>query len=217
MENETITEELEKGASNTTYKLPELPYAYDAMEPYIDKMTMEIHHDKHHSGYVNNLNKALEGLKYLPTSLDELLKNISKYNLTIKNNAGGHYNHSLFWKIMKFKGGGVPSGKLLEAINTSFGSFENFKNKFNEAATKIFGSGWAWLVVKDGKLEIGITQNQDNPLMDTSEFKGTPILCVDIWEHAYYLNYQNKRSEYIANWWNVLNWEEIQNIYENNK
>ena len=201
------------------FKLPELPYAYDALEPYIDKLTMEIHHDKHHAAYVTNLNKALEDVEKVHTTIEEILKYTNKcdYSLAVRNNAGGHYNHSMFWKLMKPNGGGQPTGKLLEAINNSFDTFGNFKNKFNEAATKHFGSGWVWLVVDNNKLKIGTTPNQDNPLMDVSEFKGTPILGLDVWEHAYYLKHQNKRPEYITDWWNVLNWDEVANNLKNAK
>jgi Fe-Mn family superoxide dismutase len=198
------------------FELPSLPYSYDALEPYVDKMTMEIHYSKHHAAYVNNLNKALEELENVPSTIEDILKNISKLkSLTIRNNGGGHYNHSLFWKLMKPKGGGEPKGKLLEAINISFGSFETFKNKFNEAATKVFGSGWAWLVINNDMLEIGTTPNQDNPLMDISDFKGIPIICLDVWEHAYYLKHQNKRADYINNWWNVVNWDEASTNLQN--
>ncbi len=191
-----------------------LPYAYDALEPYIDKVTMELHYGKHHQGYVNNLNKALVGINVDKLTLGRLCANVSKYNMTIRNNAGGHYNHSLFWSLMKPNGGGVPSGKIAEAINDSFGSFENFKTKFNDAATKVFGSGWAWLVVDaNKKLQIGSTANQDNPLMDVSEFKGTPVLALDVWEHAYYLKNQNRRVDYITAWWNVVNWEKANELF----
>lgn len=192
------------------FKLPALPYANNALEPFIDERTMEIHHDKHHAAYVTNLNKTLEEIKKVPSSIEEILKNLNRcdYSMIVRNNAGGHYNHSMFWKLMEPNGGGQPKGKLLEAINNSFGSFGNFKNKFNEAATKHFGSGWVWLVMQNGELEIGTTPNQDNPLMDISDFKGEPILCLDLWEHAYYLKHQNKRVDYINDWWNVVNWDE---------
>jgi Fe-Mn family superoxide dismutase len=199
------------------FELPALPYAYDALEPFIDKTTMEIHHDKHHGAYVTNLNKALKEVTDIPQSIDEIIRNISKYPVAVRNNGGGHFNHSMFCKLMKFKGGGRPSGKLSDAIDKEFGSFDNFKSKFNEAALKQFGSGWAWLVVKNGKLEIGTTPNQDNPLMDISEFKGIPILGLDVWEHAYYLKYQNKRADYINEWWNVVNWNEALNNFVNLK
>lgn len=190
------------------FELPQLPYAFDALEPYIDKQTMEIHHDKHHGGYVNNLNKAVEGTDLEGKSLEDLLKSVSKYPAAVRNNGGGHFNHSLFWTVMKKGGGGLPSGKLAEAINSAFGSFEEFKSKFANAAATRFGSGWAWLISSDGKLDITSTPNQDNPLMDVAEKKGTPILGLDVWEHAYYLKYQNKRPDYVSNWWNVVNWEE---------
>ena len=191
------------------FELPALPYAHDALEPYIDKMTMEIHHSKHHNGYVNNLNAAVEGTDLAGKSLEELLKNISKHPAAVRNNGGGHFNHSLFWTIMKKNGGGQPEGDLSKAVNDAFGSFDKFKEQFSKAAATRFGSGWAWLVVQNGKLATGSTPNQDNPVMDVSELKGTPILGLDVWEHAYYLKYQNKRPEYIENWWNVVNWEEV--------
>ena len=211
-EMETTVSTLEK-----TFELPELPYPYDALEPHIDRMTMEIHHGKHHRGYVDNLNKALQDLENVPASLEGILSKVSKYPVAVRNNAGGHYNHSMFWKLMKFNGGGEPQGKLAEAINDTFGSLDDFKTKFNEAALKHFGSGWAWLVVQNDRLDIGTTPNQDNPLMDLSEFKGTPILGIDVWEHAYYLKHQNKRVEYINDWWKVLNWKEVEKNYESAK
>ena len=191
------------------FELPALPYAHDALEPYIDKMTMEIHHSKHHNGYVTKLNGALEGTDLAGKSLEELLKNVSKHPIAVRNNGGGHYNHSLFWTVMKKGGGGQAEGDLSKAINDAFGSFDKFKEQFSNAAATRFGSGWAWLVLQNGKLAIGSTPNQDNPVMDVSELKGTPILGLDVWEHAYYLKYQNKRPEYIENWWNVVNWEEV--------
>ena len=190
------------------FELPPLPYGYDALEPYIDKMTMEIHHDKHHAGYVNKLNGAVEGTEMAGKSLDELVMNVSKYPVAVRNNGGGHWNHSLFWTVMKKDGGSEPTGALADAIKSSFGSFAEFKSQFSNAAATRFGSGWAWLVVQNGKLAIGSTPNQDNPLMDISDFKGTPVLGLDVWEHAYYLKYQNRRPEYIENWWNVINWAE---------
>ncbi len=205
------------------FTLPPLPYAYDALEPFIDKQTMKIHHTKHHQAYVDKLNKALTDAKISGVSLEDICKNISKYTSAVRNNAGGHYNHSMFWKGMKPNGGSVlspssanePSGKLGDSIKSTFDSFTNFKTKFSETAMKVFGSGWAWLVInKDGKLEIGSTPNQDNPLMDISELKGNPIIGLDVWEHAYYLKYQNKRVDYISNWWNVLNWEEASRRFE---
>lgn len=205
--------ETPKLSLKSKFELPDLPYAFHALEPFIDKKTMEIHHDKHHGTYVNNLNKALEELKDTSTSMEKILKNISLYPMAVRNNCGGHYNHSMFWKLMKSNGGGQPKGKLLLAINSKFGDFENFKSKFNDFALKLFGSGWVWLILKDGDLKIGTTQNQDNPLMDDIGFKGTPILCLDIWEHAYYLKYQNRRADYINSWWNVVNWDEAENNF----
>ncbi|MBI4946622.1 MAG: superoxide dismutase [Bacteroidetes bacterium] len=203
--------------SETDFTLPPLPYAYDALEPYIDKQTMELHHDKHHQAYVDKLNKALADAKVSSVSLDEICKNISKYPIAVRNNGGGHYNHSMFWKGMKPGTGSVlspasqnePIGKIGDAIKSSFDSFLNFKTKFSEKALSVFGSGWVWLVInKDGKLELGTTPNQDNPLMDISELKGTPLIGLDVWEHAYYLKYQNKRVDYVNSWWNVVNWDE---------
>ena len=203
----------------TDFILPPLPYAYDALEPFIDKQTMELHHVKHHQAYVDKLNKALTDAKISGASLEDICKNISKYPAPVRNNGGGHYNHSMFWKGMKANPGSVlspasanePSGKLGDALKSTFDSFANFKTKFSETAMKVFGSGWAWLILnKDGKLEIGSTPNQDNPLMDIAELKGNPILGLDVWEHAYYLKYQNKRTDYISNWWNIVNWEEAQ-------
>jgi Fe-Mn family superoxide dismutase len=202
---------------NKKFSLPDLPYPYDALEPYIDKQTMEIHHSKHHAGYVNNLNKAIEQLnKKIPQQLEDILKKISSYNDAIRNNAGGHYNHSLFWKLMKPNGGGLPSGKLAEAINAKFGSFENFKKTFNDVAAKRFGSGWAWLIKNKKGLQVISTPNQDNPLMNTNtvEAKGNVVLCLDVWEHAYYLKYQNKRTDYINNWWNLINWEQAEAFFQ---
>jgi len=201
---------------DNAFTLPALPYAYDALEPSIDKQTMEIHHTKHHQAYVNNLNKALSDLQKTTdkNSLEDICKNVSKYNTAVRNNAGGHYNHSLFWTLMKPAGGGNPAGSLMDAINSTFSSLENFKTTFSDKAKTVFGSGWAWLVVDSNKkLSIGTTPNQDNPLMDISEFKGTPVLGLDVWEHAYYLKYQNKRPDYISAWWNVVNWDEVSRLY----
>ena len=191
------------------FELPKLPYEYDALEPYIDKQTMEIHHTKHHNAYVTNLNKAVEGTEMEGKTIEELLKKVSGLPTAVRNNGGGHYNHSLFWKLMKKGGGGLPTGTLEKEIISTFGSFEEFKKKFSDAGITRFGSGWAWLVVSNGKLAITSTPNQDNPLMDVSEVKGTPILGLDVWEHAYYLKYQNRRPEYVENWWNVVNWDEV--------
>jgi superoxide dismutase, Fe-Mn family len=189
------------------FTLPQLPYDYKALEPNIDAQTMEIHHSKHHNAYVTNLNKALEGKP--EESIEDICKNISKYPPAVRNNGGGHFNHSLFWTIMKPNGGGEPTGKLAEAINAAFGSFADFKTKFAEAGATRFGSGWAWLCANGGKVNVCSTPNQDNPLMDISECKGTPLLGMDVWEHAYYLKYQNRRPDYIAAFWNVVNWDEV--------
>ena len=192
------------------FTLPALPYAFNALEPHIDARTMEIHHGKHHNTYVTNLNNAIAGKPEESLSIEEICKNISKYPAPVRNNGGGHFNHSLFWTIMGPKGGGAPSGAVADAINSAFGSFDEFKTKFAAAGTGRFGSGWAWLIVDGaGKLQITSTPNQDNPLMDVAEAKGTPILGLDVWEHAYYLHYQNRRPDYIAAFWNVVNWAEV--------
>jgi Fe-Mn family superoxide dismutase len=191
------------------FELPKLSYSYDALEPHIDARTMEIHHSKHHQAYVTNLNNALTGTEGEKLSIEEICKNVSKYPMAVRNNGGGHFNHSLFWSIMAPNAGGEPTGDLLAAINSSFNSFAEFKTQFATAGTTRFGSGWAWLSVKDGKLVISSTPNQDNPLMDVAEVKGTPILGMDVWEHAYYLHYQNRRPDYIAAFWNVVNWTEV--------
>jgi Fe-Mn family superoxide dismutase len=192
------------------FELPALPYATDALEPHIDKQTMEIHHGKHHQAYVTNLNKALEGKAEAGQSIEEIVKNISKFPAAVRNNGGGHYNHSLFWEVIGSNKGGEPKGELAEAINAALGSFADFKTKFAEAGATRFGSGWAWLSVgADKKLVVSSTPNQDNPLMDVAEVKGTPILGMDVWEHAYYLKYQNRRPDYIAAFWNVVNWDAV--------
>ncbi len=195
------------------FELPALPYATNALEPNIDQATMEIHHGKHHNAYVTNLNKALEGSDWANKSLEELLKNISKTSAPIRNNGGGHYNHSLFWTLLSPTGGGSPTGAVADAINKAFTSFDKFKEEFANAGATRFGSGWAWLIVKeDGSLAITSTPNQDNPLMDVAEVKGTPILGLDVWEHAYYLKYQNRRPDYIAAFWNVVNWTKVNEL-----
>ncbi len=195
------------------HNLPDLKYAFDALEPHIDAMTMEIHHDRHHNAYVTNLNKAIEGTDAENLSLEDLMANISKYPMAVRNNGGGHYNHSLFWEVLG-PNGGAPSGKLADAINSAFGSLDSLKEQMNNAGATRFGSGWAWLIVQDGKLAVCSTPNQDNPLMDIAEVKGTPILGIDVWEHAYYLKYQNKRPDYLGAIWNVINWDEVGKRYE---
>lgn len=191
------------------FQLPELPYAYNALEPHIDAQTMEIHHGKHHKAYTDNLNKAIAGTDADGKSIEEIVAEISQYNNAVRNNGGGYWNHRFFWEIMAPNAGGEPQGELAEAINSTFGGLDKLKEEFNNAAATRFGSGWAWLVVdKDGNLKVGSTPNQDNPLMDISDFKGTPILGLDVWEHAYYLKYQNRRPEYATNWWNTVNWQQ---------
>ena len=196
-----------------SFELPKLPYAYDALEPYIDAQTMEIHHSKHHNGYTTKLNAAIEGTEFAGKSIEEILKNC-KNSPAVRNNGGGFWNHGLFWEVMGPNGGGQPSGDLAEAINSAFGSFDAFKEAFSQAAATRFGSGWAWLCVNAGKLEVCSTANQDNPLMDVTEVQGTPLINVDVWEHAYYLNYQNKRKSYLEAYWNVVNWEFVGALYE---
>ena len=199
------------------FELPNLPYAHDALEPHIDTKTMEIHHGKHHAGYTNNLNAAIEGTEMAGKSIEELVMNLSD-NGAVRNNGGGYYNHSLFWQVMSPNGGGAPSGALADAINAAYGSFDAFKDAFNKAAATRFGSGWAWLCVqKGGKVEVCSSANQDNPLMPGIGCGGTPILGLDVWEHAYYLNYQNRRPDYIAAFWNVVNWDEVSKRFEANK
>ena len=191
------------------FKLPDLPYEYDALEPYIDARTMEIHYGKHHAGYTNNLNAAIEGSELENKSILDILSNVSKYATAVRNNGGGYYNHDLFWKVMAPNAGGKPQGALADAINSSFGSFDAFIDQFSKAAATRFGSGWAWLVKNESGLVVCSTPNQDNPLMDIAEVKGTPILGLDVWEHAYYLHYQNRRPDYISNFYNVINWNEV--------
>jgi Fe-Mn family superoxide dismutase len=196
------------------FELPALPYAHNSLEPHIDQKTMEIHHGKHHQAYVNNLNNAVKGNAAEGVSLIDLVHNISKYSPAIRNNGGGHWNHSFFWGIMGPNAGGQPTGALMDAIVATFGSFDAMKEQFNSAATTRFGSGWAWLIVHDHKLAITSTPNQDNPLMDIAEVKGTPILGLDVWEHAYYLHYQNRRPDYIGAFWNVINWSAVNAHFE---
>lgn len=199
------------------FELPKLPYEYAALEPHIDARTMEIHHTKHHQAYVTNLNNAINGTEWEGKSLEELLKNISKLSPAVRNNGGGHWNHSFFWNIMGPNAGGAPTGELAEDINKAFGSFDKFKEEFTKAATTRFGSGWAWLLVHDGKLVVTSSPNQDNPLMDIADVKGTPILGLDVWEHAYYLHYQNRRPDYITGFYNVINWDAVAKLYASAK
>ena len=191
------------------FTLPALPYAHEALEPYIDTLTMQIHHGKHHQAYVDNLNKAVAGTPNEGKSLEELVKHAGSISPAVRNNGGGHWNHSFFWESLAANAGGTPSGALSDAITTAFGSFDAFKEKFAAAGMTRFGSGWAWLGVKDGKLEICSTPNQDNPLMDVADCKCTPILGVDVWEHAYYLKYQNRRADYLGAFWNVVSWKKV--------
>jgi Fe-Mn family superoxide dismutase len=200
------------------FELPDLDYSHDALEPHIDARTMEIHHGKHHAGYTAKLNSALEGTDKANQSIDEIMLSLDMSNGALRNNGGGYYNHCLFWKVMSPNGGGNPSGSLAEAIDRDFGSFDDFKNTFSNAAATQFGSGWAWLCVHPGgKLEVCSTPNQDNPMMPGVGCSGTPILGIDVWEHAYYLNYQNRRPDYIEAFFSVLNWTEVQNSYESEK
>jgi len=193
-----------------SFELPQLPYSHDALEPHIDKRTMEIHHGKHHAGYTNNLNNAIKDTEMEGSSIEEILSSLDMTNMAVRNNGGGFFNHSLFWNILSPNGGGSPDENLLSAINVSFGSFENFKAAFSKAAATRFGSGWAWLCVHPGgELEVCSTANQDNPLMESIGCGGSPILGLDVWEHAYYLNYQNRRPDYIAGFFNVINWEAV--------
>ncbi len=200
------------------FQLPPLKYSFNALEPHIDAKTMEIHHDKHHAGYTTNLNAAIAGSALEGKSIEEILGQVSKQSPAVRNNGGGYYNHSLFWEIMSPDGGGEPTGDLAAAINARFGSFNEFKAAFGTAATTQFGSGWAWLMVDAaGELAVTNTANQDNPLMDISPLKGTPILGLDVWEHAYYLNYQNRRPDYVTAFWNVVNWNEVADRYKKAK
>ena len=199
------------------FELPQLPYAYDALEPHIDARTMEIHHSKHHNAYVTNLNAAIAGTDLEGKSIEDLMKNLDMNNMAVRNNGGGHYNHTMFWEIMSPNGGGLPTGDLANAIDAAFGSFDAFKAEFSKAGATRFGSGWAWLCVKDGKLEVCSTPNQDNPLMPGVACGGQPILGMDVWEHAYYLNYQNRRPDYVEAFFNVINWTEVARRYATEK
>lgn len=197
------------------FSLPELPYAHDALEPHIDTTTMQIHHGKHHAGYTNKLNAAIEGTDLADASIENILANISQHSTGVRNNGGGFYNHSLFWSVMSPNGGGEPSGALADAINAAFGSFQGFKDAFSKAAATRFGSGWAWLIQKaDGSVAVTSTPNQDNPLMDVADDQGTPLLGLDVWEHAYYLNYQNRRPDYISAFFNVIDWNKVSDLFE---
>lgn len=196
-----------------SFELNKLPYSYNALEPYIDAQTMEIHYTKHHGAYTSNLNAAIAGTDLENQPIEQILKDVSKHSPAVRNNGGGYFNHNLFWSLMSPDGGGKPSGEVAKAIDSGFGSFDEFKDKFSKAAATRFGSGWAWLVKKDGKLEVFSTPNQDNPLMDVAEIKGKPILALDVWEHAYYLKYQNRRPDYIQNFWHVVNWKEVEKLF----
>lgn len=200
-----------------SFELPQLPYAYDALEPHIDARTMEIHHGKHHAGYTNKLNASIAGTENEGKSIEEILKNIDMNNAAVRNNGGGFYNHSLFWSVISPNGGGSPTGELADAINEAFGSFESFRDQFSNAAATRFGSGWAWLCSTNGKLGVCSSANQDNPLMPTIGCGGVPILGIDVWEHAYYLNYQNKRPDYVSAFFNVINWDEVASRYATSK
>lgn len=201
-----------------SFQLPKLPYAYDALEPHIDARTMEIHHSKHHNGYTTNLNNAIEGTDLESKSILDILENLDMSNMAVRNNGGGFYNHDLFWKIMSPNGGGEPSGELAAAINKEFGSFDGFKDAFSKAAATRFGSGWAWLCVhKGGEVKVCSTPNQDNPIMPEIGCGGFPILGLDVWEHAYYLHYQNRRPDYIGSFFNLINWEEVNKRYNGGK
>jgi len=195
------------------YTLPALPYDVHALEPHIDALTMEIHHGRHHNAYVTNLNNAIKDTDMEDLPLETLLRHISKHPVAVRNNGGGHFNHDLFWKTIGPDAGGHPEGPLESAIDEAFGSFDHFKEEFAKAAATRFGSGWAWLVVSEGKLKVGSTPNQDNPLMDVAEIHGTPILGLDVWEHAYYLKYQNKRPDYISAFWSLVNWDAVSKLY----
>lgn len=200
------------------FELPDLPYAHDALEPHIDTKTMQIHHGKHHNGYTNKLNAAIEGTDLANKTIEEILTNLDLNNTAVRNNGGGFYNHSLFWQVMAPDGGGQPSGELAAAINSAYGSFDDFKAAFSKAAATRFGSGWAWLCVhKGGKVEVCSSANQDNPLMPDIGCGGQPILGLDVWEHAYYLNYQNRRPDYVASFFNVINWNKVAELYAANK
>lgn len=202
--------------TQSKFELEPLPYSYDALEPFIDKLTLEIHYSKHHKAYFDNFINAIKGTGIESMDINDIFKHVSTYSAAVRNNSGGYFNHTFYWENMKAHGGGLPSGKLLEAINKTFSSFDEFKKQFSEAGKTRFGSGWTWLCVDDkGILFVCSTPNQDNPLMDVAEKKGTPLLTIDVWEHAYYLKYQNKRPDYIDAFWNVVNWDEVSKRYGN--
>ncbi len=200
-----------------SFELPQLPYAYDALEPHIDARTMEIHHGKHHAGYTNNLNAAIANTENDGKSIEDILRNLDMNNAAVRNNGGGFYNHSLFWSVMSPNGGGLPTGELANAINEAFGDFDSFKSAFSNAAATRFGSGWAWLCSTNGELDVCSSANQDNPLMPSIGCGGVPILGIDVWEHAYYLNYQNRRPDYVTAFFNVINWDEVSLRYAASK
>ena len=200
-----------------SFELPQLPYAFDALEPHVDARTMEIHHGKHHAGYTNNLNAAIADTENEGKSIEDILKNLDMNNAALRNNGGGFYNHSLFWSVMSPNGGGLPTGELADAINEAFGDFDTFKSAFSKAAATRFGSGWAWLCSTNGKLDVCSSANQDNPLMPSIGCGGLPILGIDVWEHAYYLNYQNRRPDYVSAFFNVVNWEDVSARYAASK
>ena len=200
-----------------SFELPQLPYSYDALEPHIDARTMEIHHGKHHAGYTNNLNAAIANTENDGKSIEDILRNLDMNNAAVRNNGGGFYNHSLFWSVMSPNGGGMPTGELADAINEAFGDFDSFKSTFSKAAATRFGSGWAWLCSTNGKLDVCSSANQDNPLMPSIGCGGVPILGIDVWEHAYYLNYQNRRPDYVAAFFSVINWDEVSSRYAASK
>lgn len=199
------------------FELPALPYSFDALEPHIDALTMEIHHDRHHKAYTDNLNKAVAGTALENMSIESILAEISKHPAAVRNNGGGFYNHNLFWTVMKKNGGGSPTGALATAIDKAFGGLDKLKEQFNNAGATRFGSGWAWLIVSEGNLVVTSTPNQDNTLMDLAEVKGIPILGMDVWEHAYYLKYQNKRPDYMNAFWSVINWDQVAAYYDKAK
>lgn len=212
--NTAFTAKVSQGEENPGFIQAPLPYAFNALEPHFDARTMEIHYARHHAAYVNNLNKALEGKSDINLPLETILSKISEYPTAVRNNGGGHYNHELFWNVLSPQGGGDPTGDLAEKIKSTFGSLEQMKDELNKAALGQFGSGWAWLIVQNGKLKITSTPNQDNPLMDVVAEKGYPILGVDVWEHAYYLKYQNRRGDYVSAFWNLVNWNYVNERYQ---